>query len=88
MKVIPFTKGPPTAEEMKRILDHLFEDFTERGALGEDIALLIFTYGTTQMLSYSDTPDKGIQKIDEILYDTFGFTKEIVFTPEIPEDDE
>ena len=82
MKIISFKKGPPTAEEMRRRLDYLFTDFIERGAIAEDVSLLIFTYGTTQMLSYSDTPDKGIQKIDDILYDTFGFTKEIVFKPE------
>jgi len=75
-------KGPPTAEEMQRRLNDIFADFTQRGANAEDVALLIFTYGTTQLLSYADNPDTGIQKIDDILYNSFGFTKEIVFTPD------
>lgn len=82
MKVVPFKKGPPTAEEMQRRLNDIFADFTDRGANAEDVALLIFTYGTTQLLSYAENPDKGIQKIDDILYNSFGFTKEIVFTPD------
>ena len=39
------------------------------------------TYVVTEVLSYCENPEKGIQKIDDILFENFGLEKEIIFTP-------
>jgi hypothetical protein len=81
MKILKYKRPKPTLEEAKSRLDNMFEDFLIRGADAESVALLIMTYGVTEVLSYSENPEKGIQKIDDILFENFGLEKEIIFTP-------
>jgi len=81
MKILKYKRPKPTLEEAKSRLDNMFEDFLIRGADAESVALLIMTYGVTEVLNYSEDPESGIRKIDEILLDNFGLEKEIVFTP-------
>ena len=81
MKILKYKRPKPTLEEAKSRLDNLFEDFLIRGADAESVALLIMTYGVTEVLSYCENPEKGIQKIDDILFENFGLEKEIIFTP-------
>ena len=81
MKILKYKRPKPTLEEAKSRLDNMFEDFLIRGADAESVALLIMTYGVTEVLSYCENPEKGIQKIDDILFENFGLEKEIIFTP-------
>ena len=78
LKVIDFaSKRPdPTHLEAKERLDHLFEDFIKRGASPKETASLIFTFGVCELLSYSETPDDGVEVIDEVLYNCFGIKKQ------------
>jgi hypothetical protein len=88
MKVLEIKKKKPSVQEAERRLESLFSEFIERGADAEFVALLFFTFGTSRVFDYSTTIEQGILKIDEILENSFGLTKEIEFIPDFtPEKD-
>jgi|TARA_R110000782_G_scaffold137090_1_gene229580 hypothetical protein len=90
LKIIDFaSKRPkPTYVEAKNRLEHLLEDFVERGVSPKEIASLIFTFGACEVLSYSDTPEEGSRMIDEVLYNCFGIEKKSIFSEGFVTDDE
>ena len=79
LKIIDFqSKRPePTHIEAKERLEHLFSDFIGRGASPKEVASLIFTFGVCELLSYSESPEEGIDVIDEVLYTCFGIKKSV-----------
>jgi len=79
LKIIDFaSKRPaPTHLEAKERLDNLFLDFATRGASPKETASLIFTYGVCELLSYSDSPEEGLDIIDEVLESCFGIKKSV-----------
>ncbi len=90
LKIIDFaSKRPaPTHIEAKERLDNLFEDFSNRGASPRETASLIFTYGVCELLSYSDSPEQGVEVIDDVLYNCFGIKKQSIFSKGFVTDDD
>ena len=79
LKIIDLASKRPSAThiEAKDRLEHLFNDFIVRGASPKETASLIFTFGVCELLSYSETPDEGVEVIDEVLYNCFGIKKSV-----------
>jgi hypothetical protein len=63
MKILKYKRPKPTLEEAKSRLDNMFEDFLIRGADAESVALLIMTYGVTEVLSYSKTQRREFKRL-------------------------